>query len=275
MYLKKVITALVVASAVLVGGAAESSAAVPAHSVEKGDSLYRISGIHGVSISNLMKWNSLESTVIYPNQNLVVASGATKENTSATVHKVEKGDSLSKISVMYNVSVSNLKSWNNLNTTIIQPNQELSVAGNANAAQKAKAAPVASPKVVAKEAPKAAATPAAEPKATAKETPKGTPSNDGEKEFTVSATAYTANCDGCSGVTKTGINLKQNPDMKVIAVDPSVIKLGTKVHVEGYGNAIAGDIGGAIKGNKIDVFISSKDAATNWGRKDVKVTILD
>ena len=290
MYLKKVITALLVASAVLVGGAAESSAAVPAHSVEKGDSLYRISGIHGVSISNLMKWNSLESTVIYPNQRLVVASGA--ENALATVHKVEKGDSLSKISVMYNVSISNLKSWNNLNTTIIQPNQELSVAGNANAAQKATSAPVAAPKAVAKETPKAAAepkavaketpkaatAPAAAPKAAAKETPKvtqETPSNDAKKEFTVSATAYTANCDGCSGVTKTGINLKQNPDMKVIAVDPSVIKLGTKVHVEGYGDAIAGDIGGAIKGNKIDVFISSKDAATNWGRKDVKVTILD
>ena len=285
MYLKKVITALVVASAVLVGGAAESSAAAPAHSVEKGDSLYRISGMHGVSISNLMKWNNLESTVIYPNQKLLVASEATKENASATVHKVEKGDSLSKISVMYNVSISNLKSWNNLNTTIIQPNQELSVAGNANAAQKATAAPVAAPKAVAKETPKAAAAPkavaketpkaATAPAAEPKETPKATPSNDGEKEFTVSATAYTANCDGCSGVTKTGINLKQNPDMKVIAVDPSVIKLGTKVHVEGYGNAIAGDIGGAIKGNKIDVFISSKDAATNWGRKDVKVTILD
>ena len=270
MYLKKVITALVVASAVLVGGAAESSAAAPAHSVEKGDSLYRISGIHGVSISNLMKWNNLETSVIYPNQKLVVASEATKENASATVHKVEKGDSLSKISVMYDVSISNLKSWNNLNTTIIQPNQELSIAGNANAAQKATAAPVAASKAVAKETPKAAAAPKETPKATQE-----TPSNDGEKEFTVSATAYTANCDGCSGVTKTGINLNQNPDMKVIAVDPSVIKLGTKVHVEGYGDAIAGDIGGAIKGNKIDVFMSSKDAATNWGRKDVKVTILD
>ena len=57
--------------------------------------------------------------------------------------------------------------------------------------------------------------------------------------------------------------MKQNPDLKVIAVDPSVIKLGTKVHVEGYGYAIAGDIGGAIKGNKIDVFIPSKSEALN------------
>ena len=281
MYLKKVITALLVASAVLVGGAAESSAAAPAHSVEKGDSLYRISGIHGVSISNLMKWNNLETSVIYPNQKLVVASGEAKGSTSvpasasATVHKVKKGDSLSKISVMYNVSVSNLKSWNNLNTTIIYPNQELSVAGTANAAQKATVAPVAAPKAVAKEAPKAATTPAVEPKAAAKETPSRSNEAKAKKEFTVSATAYTANCNGCSGVTKTGINLKQNPDMKVIAVDPSIIKLGTKVHVEGYGYAVAGDIGGAIKGNKIDVFIPTKDAAYKWGRKNVKITILD
>lgn len=277
MYLRKVFTALLVASAVLIGGAAESSAASE-HSVEKGDSLYRISGIHGVSVSNIMKWNNLNSTVIYPNQKLVVASKTvkssagktTKSSASATVYKVKRGDSLSKIGNMYNVSVANLKSWNNLTSTIIYPNQALSIAGSANSAQKATVAP------------KAKTTPVVTQKAAAKATPKATQktpsrSNEpkGKKEFTVSATAYTASCTGCSGITKTGINLKKNPGMKVIAVDPSVIKLGTKVHVEGYGYAVAGDIGGAIKGNKIDVFIPTKDAAYKWGRKNVKITILD
>ena len=107
------------------------------------------------------------------------------------------------------------------------------------------------------------------------ETPSRSTSENAVKEFTVTATAYTAYCNGCSGITKTGINLKQNPDLKVIAVDPSVIKLGTKVHVEGYGYAIAGDIGGAIKGNKIDVFIPTKSEALEWGRKQVKIKILD
>ncbi|RHW31758.1 DUF348 domain-containing protein [Lysinibacillus yapensis] len=97
-------------------------------------------------------------------------------------------------------------------------------------------------------------------------------SNAGGKEFYVTATAYTANCAGCSGVTATGIALKNG--MKVIAVDPKVIPLGSKVWVEGYGNAIAGDKGGAIKGNKIDVFIGSKKQAKNWGRKKVRVKIL-
>ena len=93
--------------------------------------------------------------------------------------------------------------------------------------------------------------------------------------MTVEATAYTAFCDGCSGTTSTGIDLRSNPNQKVIAVDPSVIPLGSKVHVEGYGTAVAGDIGGAIKGNRIDVFIPSKDEAYKWGRKQVKIQVLD
>src|SRR5690606_1337600 len=93
------------------------------------------------------------------------------------------------------------------------------------------------------------------------------------KSFTVTATAYTADCKGCSGVTSTGINLNDNPDAKVIAVDPDVIPLHSLVYVEGYGYAIAGDTGSAIRGNKIDVFLSSEKAAKNWGVRKVKVTI--
>ena len=87
------------------------------------------------------------------------------------------------------------------------------------------------------------------------------------KELTVESTAYTADCDGCSGVTKMGLDLKTYPDAKVIAVDPNVIPLGSLVDVEGYGVAIAADIGGAIDGDRIDVFVSDHDDAINWGRK--------
>src|SRR5699024_8502909 len=69
--------------------------------------------------------------------------------------------------------------------------------------------------------------------------------------LTVEATAYSATSMG--GITATGMDLNENPGAKVIAVDPSVIPLGSKVHVEGYGEAVAGDTGGAIKGNKIDL----------------------
>ncbi|TRY28575.1 hypothetical protein FOI67_17365, partial [Geobacillus sp. LEMMJ02] len=78
------------------------------------------------------------------------------------------------------------------------------------------------------------------------------------EELYVIATAYTAYCTGCSGTTATGINLRANPNAKVIAVDPRVIPLGTKVYVEGYGYAVAADTGKNVKGYKIDVFFPNK-----------------
>ncbi|WP_455675546.1 3D domain-containing protein [Pradoshia sp.] len=107
----------------------------------------------------------------------------------------------------------------------------------------------------------------------AAETEKTTEPSAHETVITVTATAYTADCEGGSGVTYTGVDLKANPDAKVIAVDPSVIPLGTEVYVEGYGHAVAADIGGAIEGNKIDVFIPSEDEADSWGVQTVDVTI--
>ncbi|EKN70302.1 hypothetical protein BABA_05736 [Neobacillus bataviensis LMG 21833] len=93
-------------------------------------------------------------------------------------------------------------------------------------------------------------------------------------EFYVTATAYTAYCNGCSGRTATGLDLRANPNMKVIAVDPRVIPLGTKVYVEGYGYAVAADTGGAIKGYIIDLLMPSNAEAYRWGRKKVKIKIL-
>ncbi|MFO1441937.1 DUF348 domain-containing protein [Bacillus sp. Bva_UNVM-123] len=100
-------------------------------------------------------------------------------------------------------------------------------------------------------------------------------SSQGGQELYVNSTAYTAFCNGCSGSTATGINLRSNPNVKIIAVDPSVIPLGTKVYVEGYGYAVAADTGSSIKGNKIDVFFATKAEAYRWGRKTVKIKILN
>ena len=94
------------------------------------------------------------------------------------------------------------------------------------------------------------------------------------KEITVTSTAYTASCEGCSGTTRMGVDLKKYDDAKLIAVDPNVIPLGSIVEVEGYGQAIAADTGGAIKGNRIDVFIASEADALTWGRKQVNVKII-
>lgn len=96
-----------------------------------------------------------------------------------------------------------------------------------------------------------------------------------QKTITVVATAYTATGGaGQSGTTYTGINLLANPNAKVIAVDPNIIPLGTKVYVPGYGEAVAGDTGGAIKGNRIDLFMANEQDALNFGMKTIQVTIL-
>ena len=93
-------------------------------------------------------------------------------------------------------------------------------------------------------------------------------------EYYVTATAYTVDCKGCSGKTAVGIDLHSNPNQKVIAVDPSLIPLGTKVYVEGYGYAVAGDTGGAINGKKIDVYVPTSAEAHNWGVRKVKLKVI-
>ena len=96
------------------------------------------------------------------------------------------------------------------------------------------------------------------------------------KSFYVQATAYIATCnEGCTGITATGINLLKNPGAKVIAVDPRIIPLGSKVYVEGYGYAVAGDTGGAIKGYKVDLLVPNTSVARQWGNRKVKLTILN
>ena len=113
----------------------------------------------------------------------------------------------------------------------------------------------------------------------AKETETSAPSS--SRELRVVATAYTADPlengykAGDQVKSALGHNLTANPNMKLIAVDPSVIPLGSKVWVEGYGVAIAGDTGGAIKGNKIDVLMPDKGTSSSWGRKTVTVKVLN
>lgn len=92
----------------------------------------------------------------------------------------------------------------------------------------------------------------------------------GQATYTMQATAYTGGT-----FTATGSRPVRNPDgISTIAVDPSVIPLGSKVYVDGYGVAIAADTGGAIKGNIIDLYFNSEAECISWGRRDVSVTIL-
>lgn len=257
--MKKQIVALTAIAALSVGTAAQASAS-SVHTVQSGDTLWSISQDNNVSVQDLQDWNDLESTLIYPSDELIVADKVNK-------HVVVKGDSLFKIAKKHNLTVKELKTWNNISGDLIFPGDQLVLEGTK----------VASAHTTAKPASNKAKAPA-QSQSTAKASapaPAAVQTSASVKEMTVTATAYTAYCSGCSGTTATGIDLRANPNQKVIAVDPSVIPLGSRVWVEGYGEAIAGDTGGAIKGQTIDLFMAKEQDAVTWGRKTVKIKILD
>jgi len=63
------------------------------------------------------------------------------------------------------------------------------------------------------------------------------------------------------------------PSRGTVAVDPNVIPLGSVLYVEGYGPAVAADTGGAIQGQKIDLYMDSEHECLQWGRRKVEVQI--
>jgi len=85
----------------------------------------------------------------------------------------------------------------------------------------------------------------------------------GKRRLTVSATCY-----DLPGTTATGMPVGQG----VVAVDPSVIPLGTRMYVPGYGNGVAADVGSGVKGAVIDLWMTPSRCAA-WGRRTVTITI--
>lgn len=278
----KKIVALII-GLIITGVTATTVSAATDYEVKKGDNLWTIAYHNNMTVEKLKDINELDSSLIHPKQMLKL------DETEPEYYIVEKGDSLGEISRGYGdeVTVENLKAWNNLNSDLIIIGQQLVVndASELNTEQVAAEQANADSTIEMKEAesvPENETEEATEDEVVTLEaeeevnsTAESESTQPNGKTISVEATAYTAYCSGCSGITATGIDLKANPYEKVIAVDPNVIPLGTKVFVEGYGHAVAADTGGAIKGNKIDIHVPTKDQAYNWGRKVVEVTILE
>lgn len=99
-----------------------------------------------------------------------------------------------------------------------------------------------------------------------------------EKKMTMNASAYTAGFESTGkrpgdpyyGITASGLTVERG----IVSVDPRVIPLGTQLYVEGYGFSLAADTGGAIIGNKIDLFYESEAEARRFGRKNLTVYVL-
>lgn len=87
------------------------------------------------------------------------------------------------------------------------------------------------------------------------------------RTINVQATAYTHT----GNPTATGVMPQVG---KTIAVDPRVIPLGSKVHIEGMGTFIAEDTGGLIKGHIIDIFMNTEQECIKWGRQNIEIKII-
>ncbi len=258
--MKKQAIALAVALTLSVSMFVSPSSAEGVYSVKTGDTLWGISREYNLSIAELQQLDEVDSIWIHPDQDLNAEKVEKEEESTKDNHLIEYGDTLFNLAFVYDVTVEELKEWNNLSSDWIYAGELLAIKASA-----------AKPKTAVSTYTKPAATSAA----TSATKPASAPANASGQTYTMRATAYTAYCEGCSGITANGTDIRTNPGLKVIAVDPRVIPLGTKVWVEGYGEAIAADTGGAIKGNKIDVFIPSDGQARNWGVRTVTVKILD
>lgn len=101
------------------------------------------------------------------------------------------------------------------------------------------------------------------------------------RQLDIVATAYTAFCNtGCIGITSNGTNVKNTiykDGYRVVAVDPKVIPMGSLLYIESKNEnfvAVADDTGGDIKGRRVDILVKNKSIAYDFGRQDIKVTVL-
>lgn len=305
--MKKAIVSLV--AGFLIAGTAATSVSAQEYNIKEGDTLDSIAKSHDTTVQNLKDINSLDTNMIFPGETLDIDEdqgqyevqkgdtlGSISKEFDVSVDDLKEWNSLDSDLIVEGqmLHVTNAGSANNEEAADVQENAN----PEDDQAELNQVAPDEDEEAA--EADQQDAEPADEQPANdeadqqadtdgeavqdnqennnqaEEETANEESSDDNAAEgetISVQSTAYTAQCEGCSGTTTDGTQL--SGDEKVIAVDPDVIPLGSKVHVEGYGDAVAADTGGAINGNKIDVHVPNEGEANAWGNKNVDVTILD
>ncbi|SDK02110.1 LysM peptidoglycan-binding domain-containing protein [Sediminibacillus albus] len=129
-------TFLSVAATVVIASAFTTSVEASSYKVQSGDTLWSISQKYNTTVQNLQSVNNISGSIIYPNQVIETGNGqnngSNASSSNASTYKVKSGDSLWKIGKDHGVSVSNLKSWNNLSSDLIITGQTLKVSGSSN-----------------------------------------------------------------------------------------------------------------------------------------------
>lgn len=275
------------------------------YTVVKGDTLWDISRAFGITVAELKERNNLTSDLIIVGQVLTIPNANTEHINQQVVKRASLAHKQKNLNVTNQdtpVEVQSQKAEeqpakaeesNKKSTTqSVEKSEEQTESAKIPPVEKpvkqTESAKTQSAEKTVKQAESPKSQSADEPKQETErvETKAASQPNEQSKEaekmvveagdtISVEAMAYTVESAGGNGITTIGIDLNKNPDAKVISVDPNVIPLGTKVYVEGYGHAIAGDTGSAIKGNKIDVYLPTEEEALNWGRRTVNVTILE
>jgi 3D (Asp-Asp-Asp) domain-containing protein len=221
------------------------------YTVKSGDCLYTIAQKYEETLNNLRRNNNIWNNLIFPEQILKVSvttsstvqQKAQKKGISFKNYTIKKGDYLSLIAKKYGMSLSNLRKANNKWNDTIFPGQVLNVS--------IVTGPVIQQTIHLRNK-KASSTIASY-----------------KTKYTMNATAYTG-----GSLTAMGLKPVRNlSGISTIAVDPSVIPLGTKVYIPGYGNAICSDTGSSIKGNIIDLYMNSEVESLNWVRRTVTLYI--
>lgn len=122
---KPVITAIIfLFLACLISPNAFAQAAGQTHTVEQGETLFSISRTYDVTVGDLRRWNRLQSDALSPGQEILVGP---PRNDDAIIHTVEQGQTLFAISRLYDVTIAEIQSWNNLESIQLSEGQELTI----------------------------------------------------------------------------------------------------------------------------------------------------
>ena len=247
--------------------------------VQQGNTLEKIAKRYGSTSELWKKANFLEDYYLTISQTLNIVFP----------YRVVEGDQLDYLAKKYNTTKFAIKNLNHLESDHLKAGMVISIPVNSNRLLKEIESQRSTQTTAKKKSPKSADFTHKQRKKEStklhrskKKQSASTNPSTGKKTFTMRATAYNVEGNEQWGrLTASGTTVRHG----VVAVDPNVIPLGTKLYVSGYQSsllpkggfvAIAEDTGGAIKGNRIDIFIDAPTKSLrNFGIQQVTVTVLE